>query len=354
MRHCLVLAILLTLLMLPTAGHAATVTLANGDQLTGQVVEQTADHLRLKHPVLGEVELAMAGVDAIEGAAGEASAKAKTAGQATPTPWSNSEGQAVAKNSGQGEAEQAANQQPDPKTAQAKADKAESTEPKYWEATVLPKWEKSLALGFSGTEGNSDNQSLNAQFQLKKKTDAVRLNFNNRFFYATSNDKTTQNEFNSELTTDFLKPESPWFIFTQTSYEYDEFEPWRHRVGGYIGPGYTFVERDDLELVGRVGAGGNYEFGEVNELTPEALLGSEVLTWKITDHQTLTGKATLYPDLEATSEFRLVSSAEWKVKINRAEGLSLKFGVENEYESITKGPSEHNDLKYYGALDYAF
>jgi putative salt-induced outer membrane protein YdiY len=316
--------------------NAATVNLRNGDILSGEVLQQTEKAVTLKHAVIGEVTVPRGQI-------------AKAEGLPEPKAEKEAATEAPAKDKAQADAEQTG-----AAPAKSKADEPADDAPDYWEAALLPNWDKSVALGFSGTEGNSENQSVNAQFQLKRNDDEQRVDFSNKYFFATSRGDTTQNELNSELTVDWLFPDTSWFIFTQTGYEFDQFESWRHRVSGYLGPGYTFVDNDDLEIVARGGAGANYEFGQINDLTPEALLGSEVITWKLTDNQTLTGKATIYPDLEELSEFRLVSNAEWKVKINRAEGLSLKFGVENEYESITPGNSKHNDFKYYGALDYAF
>jgi putative salt-induced outer membrane protein YdiY len=337
-RLFLPLTLAATLVWAGPAPAATTIELTNGDTLTGKTIEQTENQVVLSHPTLGEVTIDREQIASIE----------RTEQQSADAEDESPEG-----DSGEAQSTEAADASGESQAAKPKD--AEQDEPAGpWETSLLPEWDKSISLGFSGSEGNSQNQSFNAQFQMKRNTEQVRTNFNNQYFYATSSGTTTQNEFSSQLTHDWLKPGSSWFIFTQLGYEYDQFESWRHRVSGYVGPGYTFIDNADFELVGRVGAGGNYEFGNVNAFTPEALVGGEVVRWNITERQTFTGQVTIYPDLEELGEYRAVAKAEWQVKIDRAKGLSLKLGIEDEYESVTQGDSEHNDLKYYGSLDYAF
>jgi len=324
----IVLACALTVpLNLTGLAQAATITLDNGDTLTGKVLSQNEEQLVLQHKVLGEITFQLSNVANIKMGPGEK--QQSTDGE---------------------QAQKQAEQTDDDQEQTPEAD----TDSAPWESSFLPEWDKSLAAGISGSEGNSQTQSFNAQFQIKRSTEQVRTNFNNKYFYASSESETTQNEFSSILTQDWLKPGSPWFVFGQLGYEFDQFEAWRHRLTAYSGPGYTFIKEEDFEVAGRVGVGANYEFGNVNELTPEALLGGELVRWNITDRQTLTGQVTVFPSLEEFGEYRAVATAEWTVKIERAEGLSLKLGIEDEYESATMGDSKHNDFKYYGSLNYAF
>jgi putative salt-induced outer membrane protein YdiY len=329
----------LLLAVAPASG--ATVTLNNGDTLTGQVARRSAEQLVVEHAVLGELTIDRAEIAAID--ADPQTDRDQAAGDSQPD--------AAADRA----AQQAAGAAPGEAEATPGSDgAAEPTPAKPVETTILPQWDKSLALGFSGRQGNAETGSFNAHLQLKKDTDAARVNFNNKFFYATSGDDTTQNELSSQLNLDWLQPDTDWFFFMQGGYEFDDFEPWRHRVSVYGGPGYTFVDNQDIEVVGRVGAGANYEFGSVNDITPEGLVGTETIRWHLTDNQNLTGGLTYYPSFESIDKYRLNANAEWQIKIDRASGLSLKLGVENEYESITQDDARPNDFKYYGALNYDF
>ena len=108
----------------------------------------------------------------------------------------------------------------------------------------------------------------------------------------------------------------------------------------------------DLKLKG--GVGGNQTIGgEDDSFTPEGLAGLD-FKYVISDRQEFTLSNTLYPDLGDFGQFRNITGAAWTLLIEEEPKLSLKLGIENEYESDPSGDSKHNDLKYYGALVYEF
>ena len=90
--------------------------------------------------------------------------------------------------------------------------------------------------------------------------------------------------------------------------------------------------------------------GADDVLRPEGLISAIVGRYKLTDNQTLSSSITLYPDLIDSERHRLISKLEWLIKINHADGVNLKLGLEDEYESQTEGGTQHNDLKYYGNI----
>ena len=51
-------------------------------------------------------------------------------------------------------------------------------------------------------------------------------------------------------------------------------------------------------------------------------------------------------DIHAAS----VNGADWKIRLDDAEGLSFKLGLEHEYETDVEDGDERNDLYYYGAV----
>ena len=76
--------------------------------------------------------------------------------------------------------------------------------------------------------------------------------------------------------------------------------------------------------------------------------------YKITKNQTLTGYTHFYPDLGDGGTFRNESAVHWKMTLDPTKGMSLKLGLENEYESQVGPGTKHNDIKYYGALVHDF
>lgn len=316
------------------AAAADTVKLANGDVVTGTVVEQTDAGVTLDHAVLGRMTLAAAqvaevarGASAPAAVAAEATGSGTAATEATPNPQPPGAASAVA-------------------TAASPADL-----PRGWFGTSLFRgWKTSLAAGFSGSAGNTEGNSVNAQFKMAYEDDRDRIVWDNTYFLKTQSGERSQNEFKTDLVRDWFIPDSKWFWFASAGYQFDDFKAWEHRASVFGGPGYTWVKNDDLEFLTRFGAGVTYEAGQVDELTPEALIGAAIVKWNITETQTLSASNTFYPSFRALGEFRNVTSLEWKVKLDGASGLSLKLGLENEYESAPDDGDEANDIKYFGAL----
>lgn len=312
-----------------SAALADSVTLRSGDTLVGQVVEQTDAHVVVEHPVLGKLTIAAADVQAVAldaPAADQAPAQpAAVEVEAAPAP-----------------------------AAEMPAPAAEPKELIESEPSFFEGWDASLGLGFSGTDGNSETTSLNAEFKAQREDEEDRWIFRSAYFTGSNDGETNKNEFISELTKDWLMPDSPWLYFAQGKYQYDQFQSWKHRVSGFGGLGYEFIKSDDLEIIGRLGAGLTKELDGERNLTPEALVGASVVKWNVTDNQTISAGATLYPAMDNLGEYRAIGNVEWKIKIDDADGLSLKFGLENEYESDVDAGTKHNDLKYYGALVFDF
>lgn len=320
---------------------ADTVHLTNGDTLSGVVVEQAGGMVVLDHPLLGPITLPAAQVASI-----------------TPTPAPPPvEAASAAVEPDQGAA-------PQPQTPPGPP--AIATTPQTAPPPIAPVergllgtglfagWDSSFAAGFTGSSGNSDTLAINAQFKTKYEDKRDRWLWDTTYFLSEDDGEKSRNEFKSQLTKDWLIPESPWFYFAQATYEYDQFQDWKHRASGFGGVGYTFVNTDKLEFNGRLGAGLTKEFSGGRDLTPEALVGATLVRYKITPNQNLTGSLTVYPSLSQPGEYRSVAGIEYQVAIDHADGLSLKLGIENEYESETSGDAKHNDLKYYGALVYDF
>jgi len=311
----------------PTA-LADTVTLQTGETLVGTVVEQTEQAVVLEHPVLGPLMIPAEQVSAV------------TVGDAAPTEApADAPAPAEAAVQAEPEAPPAAPTPAPPPTGFRK---------------LLAEWDNSISLGVSGSQGNTDDVSLRAQFQSRKETETDRWTVDLRYYFEQEEGDTSDNNFIGDLVKDWLFQDSPWLLFAKGRYEYDQFEQWKHRVSGFGGVGYTWFKQEDFEFNTRLGGGVTREFSGQEETRPEALIAAELVIWKPTEAQSVTASTTLFPDLGDFAEFRWVTTAEWRIAINQADGMSVRLGIENEYESEVASGSEHNDLKYYGALSLDF
>ncbi|MEM9883980.1 MAG: DUF481 domain-containing protein [Planctomycetota bacterium] len=294
--------LLLTAALLATSltAPAGTVTLTNEDEITGTVTRSDDTGITLQHPDLGAVDIPAASIESLE---------------------------------------------------------LDEDDPVYVEP---PKpdffwgWDKSLEAGLTGSDGNTENLNLYAAFNTDYEDDTDRWQLRASIFYGEEDGENTRNEWDAEVFKDWLLPDEDYFFWANGKYEHDRFTGWEDRVSAFAGLGYDLIDEDTYTLIGRAGAGANYEFGDINDLTPELFLGLEG-AWDVTDNSTLRYYTRFFPSLDpAFSEFRNVSGLAYKVSMDAGRGLSLKIGAENEYNSDVAPGTEENDLKYYAALVYDF
>ena len=336
MTRNLTLSMLLAASLPAASTLADTVRLSNGDSLSGEVVGQSDESVILRHPVLGRVTLPLASVEAVE-----------IDGEVAADPVQGERAAAV-------QGAEAAGGGASLPVEPAAADELPEVETGLLGTGLFVGWDSSIEAGLSGTQGNNDNLSINAGFNSDYEDEEKRWIIDLQYFLARRGEARTQNEFRAEVTRDWLLPDSRWFYFAKGTFEYDEFENWETRAGLFGGVGYEFIKREDLVFVGRFGAGVSKEFGGQEELQPEALLGAMLVRWKITDGQELSAQATLFPDLAELGEYRATGGVEYKFKIEGTDDLSLKLGIQDEYDSDPADGDANNDLKYYGAVVYDF
>lgn len=330
------LAIVLAVMLSPCA-MADRVTLINGDVLTGEIVEHTESQLTLEHAILGSIVLPSERIQSVslEQADGDGDSQAQPS-----TPDAEGDGDASPTQADQPPADAAVQEQ-----AQANAE--DNTGPLD---RLLSDWDSRLTLGLNGASGNTNRQDYMLGFNTAYKEGRERWAINARWFYSTADGAQIQNEFHSDVTRDWLREDSPWFFFLRGSYRYNNNRSWESRASGFGGGGYTLAQTDHLEVSTRLGFGGSYEFGVVNEFAPEAMFGGSAVKWDLTKRAVIAGESIYFPALNDPSEFRVESSLEWRYKLDWSRGLSLKLGLENEYDSRTPAENGNNEIRYFGAV----
>ena len=298
------LALLVCLLPFHGALFAATITLNNGDQLSGEILHEDDQTIQLRHPALGTLTIAKSNLQPAETA------------------------------------------EPEPAEDEATVDNG------LLGTGFLEGWKRSLGIGLKGSEGNSQNNSFHADLNFSIADEEIRRQFNLDYDRKTEDGTETENDLLMQLENDHLMPDSRWFWFHRERFDWDRFEDWDYRFGGFIGPGYDFIKTETLRTSGRLGIGGTNTWGGDDEgLSPELLLGADA-AWTISDAQSLTASNAIYPNLEELGEFRNITRLDWKWKLSDLHrGVALKFGIINEYESMVADDAKHNDFKYNLSLD---
>ena len=218
---------------------------------------------------------------------------------------------------------------------------------------LLAGWDKSIAIGFTGKTGTTDSLDLYSKFSGDYSDEERRWRVRASYFYGLVEDENTKNEGLANARRDWLWPDEKLFLWGEGRADYNEFKDYRARLGLFTGLGYTFVDRDTLKILSRLGGGASYEFGDVDDLKPEALASVEA-DWKLSDRQSLSFINTIFPDLDDVGEYRNFTEASYTIKVETGRGLSVKLGVQNEYDSVTEDDSQHNAFTYFAALQLDF
>jgi hypothetical protein len=281
------------LLLAPLAAFADTIELQNGDKLSGDLVERSAERVVLDHPVLGRVEIPVEQIKPPE-----------------------------APNRG------------------------------LFGSSFLAGWTRTFALGVSGAQGNSKNNNVLASLDLDYEDEDKRWSFDSAYRFGADDGETTDHNAYALLHRDWLLRESRWFFFANTRFDYDRFKTWTYRANGSGGIGYQFVKGELFELKGLFGPSLTKQWSE-SDFFVEALVGLDAL-WKISKDHSLRLTNTIYPALNDLGEFRNLSTLAWKWKLMEDPGLSLIAGVDNEYESSVESGIKHNDVKYSTSIGIDF
>jgi putative salt-induced outer membrane protein YdiY len=273
--------------------QAETVELGNGDKITGAVVERTDETIVLCHDVFGRIEIPIAQL-----------------------------------------------MQPAPPN------------PGLFGTGFLEGWTRTFSLGLSGQQGDSETLDIIAALDADSENEKRRWDFDARYFYSTADSDTTKNNAMVALGRDWLFGKSRWFMFTRGRADYDDFRTWEFRIQGDAGVGYEIIQWETFKLRGRTGPSVVQEWNE-DQFRAEWLAGPEFV-WNLTANQKLEASNIFYYSFTPWGEYRNVSNLNWKWDLSQKPALSLKAGIENEYQSDVAPGVKKNDLKYYTSIGIDF
>jgi putative salt-induced outer membrane protein YdiY len=290
------------------ANEPEDVTLVTGDRLSGTVVERTADHIVLEHSVLGRLEIPVDQLATIDGEEADAALPGIPMKEEEPAP----------------------------------------------EIQPEKVWKSSFEFSGSFIFGNTDDQGFTIGLGTGRETKRNRTTFDATYSFKQKDGDLDDAKLVAWARNDWLIEDSKWFFFAQGRFDYDAFESWEYRAGIHGGPGYEFINTDDLRFAARIGGGGTKEWKSINEdFVPELLLGGN-FRWTISETQNLSASTQFFPNLDETSEFRLVSSVRWNMLVRPESNMQLTASLENEYQSLVDPGNKHNDLRIRVGLRFDF
>jgi len=223
-------------------------------------------------------------------------------------------------------------------------------------------WKSAVSLGLNGSTGSSENATMRMGFDAGYEDAEHRWDFKSFYYFASEDKIENENKVNAILVKDWFFNGSPWFAYASSTFDMDKFKDWDSRLQISTGPGYQFIKTDTLEISARAGLTGVFEFdkdikdsagaviGQEHNQNLEMMLGAEA-TWHITPKQRFIISNYIYPSLTNGGEFRNLANLNWVHDIDWYEGLAVKLGIRDEYDTTETDP---NEFKYNFSLVLGF
>lgn len=383
-------------LVLAAPAQADRVVLTTGETLDGQILEQDDQRVLFAHPILGQIELKPADIrsiarddlnEATETATSSGSsdtqvqaelltygplaepspvpepptqtesptqAEAQDGDQAEPKPEPEPESETKPTIQAEPDPEPKPKPQPKPEPQpQAKPEPKPEPRGGFFNTGLLRDWKTKLQFGVTNFDGDLRRIDGLAKLDTKRKTPEYLWHFLAEAFYSEDENRVRRNEGRVELTRRWTNPQSPWFLFATGRYQYNRLKVWEDRVGGYGGIGNNLIKADKFRLTAEAGLGGSYEFGTVEDFTPEAVFAAGAAAWSLTPRQELTFESRYFPNLEAFDEYRVEAELDWSLRLNAQTNTRLNLGVRREFENRINR-DDRDQTKYFAALQFSF
>lgn len=307
---------------------ADEIVLINGDKIQGNIVKTEDGKVVLQHAILGTLNLSQAQIQSIT-KQGEEKLKEKTQAKAVV--------KAVVK-------------AVKPTAREIEAANQNAT----WFSNFKKDWDSKFEAGAALKTGNSEQSNIYLRFKTTTKNDKRQWDYDAAYYRDQTDGEISTNEFTTGLQHEWFLLNSPWSLFLQGRYDYDDFESWDYRVTSAFGAGYQWIKTDKWNVKLHAGGGAAKEFGSENDnVRPELLVGFN-LSCKITDNQAFAAATTFFPDLSDIKQYRVLSTAQWVLSLSKEDKIDLKIGVENEYQSEVDDDVKNNDFRLFSALVFGF
>jgi putative salt-induced outer membrane protein YdiY len=371
-----------------SVGAADTLSLTNGDQLSGQVQLGPKGRITLSHDILGTISLdsnqvqsgdvtvklsdgssvsgALIGFDGgqwlikpADSAVLRLDVTSEGLGLATPP-----EPEAAATGASADQTRSIDVMKEASKAAEARIGSARKVI-EAAEAQLKKPWTGSFSLGGSMSRGTADSSNVLINVGLTRAIDDSATKIKAFYILNTDGNETTQNWFQASLdhSWDIPNTDGKWGVFGLAVFDYQTQASWEQRANANIGVQYLLIDAtrapgtdwfQKFRLRGRVGPGVRKEFaGDYTDLALEVLLGG---TWDVAFLKGVTfkGNAQVYPDLSDIGEFRVTANTSFMVAIESMPGVSVGIDLKFQYQSQVDPGAEDYLLVISGQMKYDF
>jgi putative salt-induced outer membrane protein YdiY len=320
------------------AAHAAiadTVSLNNGDKITGTIKELTAASVIVETPYAGRLTIDRAAIKTMH------SEKPVSIAQATGP----AQEKYVSPNPGdKGWQETAAYVPPPP-----------ATPPRHTSYLSLgPNWKNQFALGVTNTTGNDESTAFASSLSFNYLNKPDEFNLKLEGVYGVSNG--TQNAglfaqtavYRHDLTKKLF-----WYV--DDDIRYDAIKGISLQATATIGLGYKLVDTEKFKLDIRGGPGVTYlkTFDGNEEFGPAASAGIRA-QYVFNERISLTHEDVYTTSLSDLDIWRIHSETALNLKIDIESGLGLKLSFNDDYENQPSAGRKNNDTRAMLSLTLDF
>ncbi len=215
-------------------------------------------------------------------------------------------------------------------------------------------WVSRFDLGLNGSSGNTENFGLFIRVSSKREVETMRTLLSAAYLLGYADGDKNENNAVISLRNDWLIPDSPWFFYLESRFEYDQFQDWEYRLGLHGGIGYQFIDTEPLKFAMRAGAGFSKEWKSPDQpFTPEGNIGADLI-WKISERQNLEFHTDYYPAFNDIKNFRTWTTLDWSYLLDDKTNMSLNAGLRHQYQAQVASGFKRNDLTVIVALGFDF
>ena len=341
-------AVVLTLLLAVGAANADTITLKNGDRISGEIVALRDGKIIVKTAYAGEVPVDRAmlgGVTSESGVTVFLASGDRFTGEIVPLEGGRvnvmTEGGAV----GVSVADiTGLNEEPGGGKSDLQAEVDRLSSP-----TEL--WKGKFAMGAFLTDGNTDRLGGSLGLTLTRETPGDKLTAKAGINYVEEDGTKVVDEQLLSLREDVKF--DPWYVYALLSFERDEFEDLDLRGIFAPGVGRNLVKDDTLSIDVEIGPTLTYN----NYVSRDAEYASElrigfIAAWKVFGEARITEDLQIFPSLTDTGEFRFISETAFEQPLGGS--WFMKLSLIDRYNSDVSDDTEENDFEVRLALIYDF
>ncbi len=306
----------------------------NGDRLTGEIVDQTADFIRFRHATLGEIRVAAteASANTLPDTPVESLAGLPPQTEAAPPPPATRPVAPVVNSA--------------PKvTTVARPDPS--------------RWRGKIEFGFKQESGATESVDFSLRGDAERKIGRNQYRATGRLLYGEKNDRKSADRYDASFRwrRDF---EGDFFSQSLTTYLSDQIKAIDASYEQNIGVGYRVLNRDRHIVNAGVGATGQYRQAVGSDPNVQLLAEFfEDYTYKINGRFTLTQNSLVQWSDEETGpvaagrqNYKLQFDAALQGKFTDRLSLNLRF--EHEFDNSVANRDARTDQRVTSSLGYAF